>query len=481
MLELLRVQRRPRRDYASTGRAPLFSPCPCAADAALVAEVFAALDMPHAAAMHAAGPDRGWSANDWRAHIAEEEDKLFPALLAAGAEQSDVDELLADHRFYLATLEGQIGPVVELPRGDLPHSIDGHGALEDALIVTFGKRILPLRCGTTKVGGTIMLVPPAISALDQASIDAYLAALQDVIDASIAHDEADAKAKTDAARKQFGGYAKDVGGSLAEDYALAVYDAGRWIATTFGPDDLKDANTDEQKSRMRDRVTSMLRKGLPPKGFDQGEQMGARDVADVVEDDQAIIAAVSPHGEGDQIAAAISSALRGKGASDATAYVKKKFVELSNVRNDTRRTMWGGATATYLVSRAGKMKPGTDDWQITHPEVEIAAAAYAASTGLSLEEALATAYQALNTYASRRGMTTPNDILGPAYKPRDPVAASDDVARWFNRNARGDAIVDAWNTLRAKYPNGGGSSPLLKAGLVLGGLGALVWLVKVLA
>ena len=312
----------------------------------------------------------------------------------------------------------------------------------------------------------IAIVPPTTSAFSDDAISKYLGALQDVIDASIASDEADAKAKTDAARKQYVGWASTVAGfaggpaasKIASDYAGTIFDAGHWIASTFGPDDLKDANTDDQKSRMRDRVTSMLRMGLPPHGFDPGQEMGARDVADVIEDDLAIVKAVSPHGEGNQIALAINAALRGEGLRESTDRVSELFTQLAIVRTDTRRTMWGGVTATYLVDQAGKMKPGTNDYRITHPEIEIVAAAFAASRGIALSTATTFAYDAINTYAKRRGLTTPNDILGPAYKPRDP-AVTDSIATWYNRNARGDAIIDVWNTLGSKYgssPKGGG-------------------------
>src|SRR5262249_45673945 len=141
MLELLRVSRRPRRSYASA-RVRGFSKCPCAnIDLPTLREVFDALDMPHAEAMHAsmhAGDLVDWTAGDWTIHIAEEQRSLFPALRAVGAPPELVDELEADHDFY--------GPILEdggaLPRGDAPHSLDAHGALEDILISEYAPKLI---------------------------------------------------------------------------------------------------------------------------------------------------------------------------------------------------------------------------------------------------------------------------------------------------------------------------------------------------
>lgn len=429
--------------------------CNCGSGSA--ANVMRTIGMKTAARMHGkTAKASDWTPEDWRAHIAEERTILFPALLAAGAPQSVIDSLDIDHSLYLALLDaGQ-----PLPTGAAPHSVDRHGKIEDDLVEKHAKALLA-RSGVSvsgaPAGHTLVVVAPE-SAFSDDAIANYIGSLQDVIDASITTDEEDAKAKTADARKKYTGWARSVAGfaggpvagKMAGDWAGAVFDAGRWIASTFGSDDLKDANSGDQKSRMRDRVTLMLKKGLPPHGFDAGEEMGARDVADVIDDDLSIVAAVSPHGEGDTIAAAITNALKGQG--DASAAVAKLFATLAIVRTDTRRTMWGGASATYLIDKAGQMRPGTDDWQITHPEVEIAAAAFAANRHIPLATAIGAAYDALNTYASRRGLTNRNDFLGPAYHPRDPQV-TDDVARWYNKYGRADAIIDAWDTLSMRFPS----------------------------
>lgn len=433
--------------------------CNCGSGSA--ANVMRALGVKTAARMHGkTGTPSDWTADDWRQHIAEERAILFPALLAAGSPADVIASLDIDHSLYLALLDNGH----DLPTGTAPHSVDRHGKIEDDLVEKYARALLAQAGAAVAVSGTdpshILSVAAPSSAFSDDSISNYLGSLQDVIDASIASDESDAKAKTDAARRKYVGWASSVAGfaggpaasKMASDWAGGVFDAGRWIATTFGADDLKDANTDDQKSRMRDRVSLMLRKGFPPHGFDAGEEMGARDVADVIEDDLAIVAAVSPHGEGDVIGAAITNALKGMGEKEATDAVAKLFASLAIVRTDTRRTMWGGASATYLVDQAGKMRPGTADWQITHPEAEIVAAAFAAARGVPLSVATAAAYDALNTYASRRNLTSRNDFLGPAYHPRDPQV-TDDVARWYNKYGRADAIVDVWNTLTAKFPS----------------------------
>jgi|SRR5579859_273103 len=452
--------------------------CNCGSSSAV--NVMRALGMTTAARMHGKTAKASeWTADDWRKHIAEERTILFPALLAVGAPADVIASLDIDHSLYLALLDAGH----PLPTGAMAHSVDRHGKIEDELVEKYAKALLA-RAGKTSVSGAdhaLVVVAPE-SAFSDSAITNYIGSLQDVIDASITTDEDDAKAKTADARKKYTGWASSVAGfaggpaaaKVAGDWAGTVFDAGRWIASTFGPDDLKDANTDDQKSRMRDRVTVMLKKGLPPHGFDAGEEMGARDVADVIDDDLSIVAAVSPHGEGDAIAAAITNALKGQG--DASAAVAKLFAALAIVRTDTRRTMWGGATATYLIDQAGKMRPGTDDWQVTHPEVEIVAAAFAANRHIPLATAISAAYDALNTYASRRNLTNRNDFLGPAYHPRDPQV-TDDIARWYNKYGRADAIIDVWDTLSMRFPAKASAAATSAAGYLaaLALAGYLAW------
>lgn len=148
MLEMLRAGRRPRRSYVSTSRARV-SKCPCTkgSDRSTLRSVFEALEMPHAALMH--GSDAvDWTAEDWKLHIEEEDRSLFPALRKAGADPSLVSELETDHAVY--------GPILDaganLPRGDAPHSIDVHGALEDVLIFSFAPQLLARADGGASVG-----------------------------------------------------------------------------------------------------------------------------------------------------------------------------------------------------------------------------------------------------------------------------------------------------------------------------------------
>lgn len=68
----------------------------------LVIALLAALGCEHAARMHER-PDDEWTPDDLRAHVAEEETKLFPLLRLHGL-GGVVPQLLADHVLFLAEL-----------------------------------------------------------------------------------------------------------------------------------------------------------------------------------------------------------------------------------------------------------------------------------------------------------------------------------------------------------------------------------------
>lgn len=117
---------RPVRAY-STG-AGVGRGCGCASGDLVVA-MMDELGMAHAAAMHA-DPDRDWTARDWRDHVAEEHDVLFPALRSVGVDEATLARLETDHAVYLERLsEG-----LDLPRGSEPYSVDVHGGVEDELV-----------------------------------------------------------------------------------------------------------------------------------------------------------------------------------------------------------------------------------------------------------------------------------------------------------------------------------------------------------
>lgn len=140
--------------------------CGCASGD-VVAAVMAEIGMGHAAAMHA-DPDRDWTAEDWRAHISEEHDVLFPLLLEAGRGDPTVAEIVADlerdHAVYLARLSAGL----DLPRGGEPHSVDAHGAIEDGLVREYASELHRM---SARVGG--LAVSPigkssTITAIDSA-------------------------------------------------------------------------------------------------------------------------------------------------------------------------------------------------------------------------------------------------------------------------------------------------------------------------
>lgn len=87
----------------------------------------------HAARMHEAraaesGRAATWSADDWRAHIAEENQRLFPLL--AYCFPREVAALRAQHRTFVAEL-ATFGRIVSTTL------LEAHSALEDALVQEF--------------------------------------------------------------------------------------------------------------------------------------------------------------------------------------------------------------------------------------------------------------------------------------------------------------------------------------------------------
>ncbi len=434
--------------------------------------------MPHAEAMHTAmhaGDLLDWTARDWTIHMEEEEHALFPALRAVGADEASIAELEADHAFYRPLLKGQTGPSVELPRGGLPHSIDAHGALEDDLILAFASKLLA-RAGAT-VGASS---PFGDVGSYTADIENYSGELKDAGEQAKAQSEAQGK-------KDFRKYAAALG---AGDYADAVYDFGVKLSNLIYGSEYERANSDDQKARLTSDVAKIVGMGYPPAGLVSYADFGARDVADRIEEEFAVMNAIDSASKQEiskQIgeAAIYTAAIR---SSDAAKRVLSIFKTFSNPKASTIGTMWFPPNApTYLVDRV-PMKPGD------RPEIDYVAAAASGLYGAPLEDALKTAYLALNTYASRRGLTNRGDFLGAGYPHSEGLAkiaaahgqSPDDVSRWFSDNAGGDAMADAWRALQQRYDcryrKGGcsSSSTLLKVGLALGGIGALVFIVRAL-
>lgn len=149
-----------RREPKLLSKGPLFdlvfttSPsvggCGCGRKAS-VASVMQILGMTTAASMHEGRNDATDDPALWRPHIKEEEDILFPRIVMIDATTSPViDELLADHKVYLSLLD-QGKP---LPRGNVPHSIDRHAAIEDALIERYATQLRALApASLAKVAG----------------------------------------------------------------------------------------------------------------------------------------------------------------------------------------------------------------------------------------------------------------------------------------------------------------------------------------
>lgn len=140
MSALVRIRAPYTPAIVRVGRARVGAPssgCGCIGDEQSV-EVFNALDMPHAAGMHAAGEGRApWPASDWIMHLDEEEapGKFFDASRAIAAKlpahsgeylNAEIDRLLAEHA------EVRKG----LARGEIPDDSVAipHGDREDAII-----------------------------------------------------------------------------------------------------------------------------------------------------------------------------------------------------------------------------------------------------------------------------------------------------------------------------------------------------------
>ena len=277
-----------------------------------------------------------------------------------------------------------------------------------------------------------------------------------------AGEQARAKSEADG-RAQFVGYAKAVGsvagaGALAGDYAAAWYDFGIKLAHFIYGDEYDKANTDEQKARLNADIGKIVSMGFPPAGYVDFADFGARDIADRIEQEFDAMKAVSPHGEAAEIGKA---AIFAAGSSSSAPEVKKTITDIfANLAKPTATgiaTMWSGQTATYLIDgkdpvfeKGVKTKQGRPFQPGDRPEIDYVAAAAAGLYCAPLNQALAIAYTALNSYAQRRGFTNRNDFLGAAYKPRDPQV-TDDIANWLNKYGKADSIVDAWNALKLAY------------------------------
>lgn len=129
---------------------PRVGGCGCGRRAG-VAEIMKILGMTTAAAMHEGRNDATDDPSLWRPHIKEEEDILFPRILMIDEDAAPVvEELLADHKVYLPLLDAG----KPLPRGNVPHSIDRHAALEDALIERYALQLRMLApASLAKVAG----------------------------------------------------------------------------------------------------------------------------------------------------------------------------------------------------------------------------------------------------------------------------------------------------------------------------------------
>lgn len=271
-----------------------------------------------------------------------------------------------------------------------------------------------------------------------------------------------AKAKSEAeGKKDFSKWAGIIGGSQGKSYADDIYSFGQWLSHLLYGDEYDKANSDDQKARLTADVGKILSMGFPPAGLVSYEDFGARDVADRIESEFDAMNQVSSEGDAGEIGrAAIYSAVNG--GPDVQKTILDVFKRMSNPNADAfgTGTMWtnGGAAPTYLVDgfdpvfvKGVKQKQGRAFRPGDRPEIDYAAAAAAGLYGATLDDALATAYAALNSYASRRGYTTRNDFfVGPAYKPRDPQV-TDDISNFLNRYGKADSIVDAWRNLKLRY------------------------------
>lgn len=106
----------------------------------LVLSVLRAIGARHAAAMHEAGLSarRPWTAEDWRQHFLEEDEKLVPRLRAVGVSSRTIGFLRMDHQIFLHELE-RYGRVVSVER------LRRHAALEEDLVKRHHARLVRVR------------------------------------------------------------------------------------------------------------------------------------------------------------------------------------------------------------------------------------------------------------------------------------------------------------------------------------------------
>jgi hypothetical protein len=186
-----------------------------------------------------------------------------------------------------------------------------------------------------------------------------------------------------------------------------------------------------------------------------------RDVAQRIEDMFAAMSAVSSENDAKEIGQAIIYA-----TGKAPERVKSKIAEVwdqyakpvaGDVHTTGGGTIWTSTNApVYLIdpkdpSRPGLLGQGLPLAPGDRPELEYVAAAAAGLYGAPLDDAIATAYRAANTYASRRGLRHREDFL-PGY-PDSARTAGVDAARaaWLARNGQADSMVDAWRALKLQY------------------------------
>jgi hypothetical protein len=273
------VHFRPARRIASVGASS--KGCPCADG--VPAMMMTLLEMPHAAAMHlSAEGSIAWCAEDWRAHISEEADKLFPRLLAVAdriekarpADAQDIREkvqrLTSDHALYLSFLETN----VPLPSGSSPHSIDEHGRIEDELLDRYAEELLEL---VDEEKGEARPKVGVVGGIDPATL------AKQIEDAS-AKDAAAKSARKDEANKKLDSWGKAIdmftGGAGT---AYAKY-AELMLAAIGAVNDLVqgDWNSDEQKQRALDTYANALAHGIIPEPFN-GDEDFAKTYADKVQ------------------------------------------------------------------------------------------------------------------------------------------------------------------------------------------------------
>lgn len=188
--------------------------CPCTDESA---EVFAALNMPHAARMHAAGDGVEWPLGDWLPHLEEEEapGKFFDALKAVAATLPDaeregvlgeVDFLLDEHAVIRQGIVEGCGPDQRVA--------DSHGAKENNLVghykpqlLAYAKHAKRMSAGP-KVGSVRVGVDEEEVIRAKASLDASKADAEAQLD-SIKRISADVKASLGPDGKPSGGGSLD--------------------------------------------------------------------------------------------------------------------------------------------------------------------------------------------------------------------------------------------------------------------------------